>query len=190
MVLTCSHPGVADNVLVQEEAALAQRLRARSAKEGRSCSACDDDTQSPALLQQSASCEGAHVCIPHQAHGIRTPVTCTSGECLSAIRPGSAGVQNKEQLQQRVKGARGLLLQKLLAPLGGQGVPKARRPGRRSAEHVESRDGTQAARKELPELEGADLGARQTRAGLKDRVSRYTQRKDAEYVRHLESAHR
>ena len=34
MVWTCSHPGVADNVLVQEEAALAQRLRARSAKEG------------------------------------------------------------------------------------------------------------------------------------------------------------
>ena len=69
-------------------------------------------------------------------------------------------------------------------------VPKARRPGRRSAEHVESRDDMQAARKELTGLEGADLGARQTRAGLKDRVSRYTQRKDAEYVLHLESAHR
>ena len=99
-------------------------------------------------------------------------------------------MQNKEQLQQRVKGARGLLLQKLLAPLGGQGVPKARRPGKRAAEQAQSSKNTGPAGAELPELMGADLGARQTRAGLKDRVSRYTQRKDAEYVRHLESAHR
>ena len=34
MMLPFSHPGVADNVVVQEETALTQRLRARSAKEG------------------------------------------------------------------------------------------------------------------------------------------------------------
>ena len=98
------------------------------------------------------------------------------------------GMQNKEQLQQRVKGARGLSLKRLLAPLVGQGVPKARHPKRAMAQ-AQSITNVRAVGS-ISGLVGADLGARQTSAGLKDRVSKCSQRKDAEYVRYLESAHR
>ena len=119
-----------------------------------------------------------------------TASTYWPSACWVKSKVCSAGMQDRDQLQQRVRGAKGFVLNKLLGPLGGQGVPKARRPGRRVVEQTRSITKIAAAGTETALLVGADLGARQTRAGLSIRVSRYSQRKDAEYARQLERAYR